>query len=69
MSLQDMDIYNGHLVLSVNKKGFPMLCSVNLPINFNYKVLLFVVNIEIKDKCSQFEMTNLLNLREDIDIF
>nr|XP_023925734.1 uncharacterized protein LOC112037158 isoform X1 [Quercus suber] len=37
MSLQDMDIYNGHLVLSVNKKGFPMLCSVNLPINFNYK--------------------------------
>ncbi|XP_021293451.1 uncharacterized protein LOC110423548 [Herrania umbratica] len=32
-SLQDMDIFNGHLVLFLNKKGFPMLCSVDLPIN------------------------------------
>ena len=44
MSLQDMDIFNGHLVLSVNKKGFPMLCSINLPINFNYKVLVFLLH-------------------------
>ncbi|OMO72167.1 hypothetical protein COLO4_27799 [Corchorus olitorius] len=36
-SLQDMDIFNGHLVLSLNKKGFPMLCSVDLPINVDCK--------------------------------
>ncbi|KAJ7943291.1 protease 2 [Quillaja saponaria] len=35
MSLQDMDIFNGHLVLFVNKKGLPMLCSLNLPIHVN----------------------------------
>ena len=47
MSLQDMDIYNQHLVLSVNKNGFPMLCSVNLPINFNHKVLLFLLHYSV----------------------
>ncbi|KAF3431635.1 hypothetical protein FNV43_RR26366 [Rhamnella rubrinervis] len=31
-TLQDMDIFYGHLVLFLNKKGNPMLCSINLPI-------------------------------------
>jgi hypothetical protein len=35
-----MDIFNGHLVLFVNKKGFPMFCSIDLPINVNCKVFI-----------------------------
>ncbi|KAL5759311.1 hypothetical protein ACOSQ2_018149 [Xanthoceras sorbifolium] len=37
ISLQDMDIFNGHLVLFLNKKGVPMFCSISLPININSK--------------------------------
>ncbi|XVE91683.1 hypothetical protein REPUB_Repub01dG0031500 [Reevesia pubescens] len=36
-SLQDMDIFDGHLVLFLNKKGFPMICSIALPINVDCK--------------------------------
>ncbi|XWS64154.1 hypothetical protein CRYUN_Cryun06bG0162200 [Craigia yunnanensis] len=36
-SLQDMDIFCGHLVLFLNKKGCPMICSVDLPINVECK--------------------------------
>ncbi|XP_038692383.1 dipeptidyl aminopeptidase BI [Tripterygium wilfordii] len=32
-SLQDMDIFNRHLVLFINKKGVSMPCSINLPID------------------------------------
>lgn len=38
MSFQDMDVFNGHLVLSISKKGLPMLCSINLPIDPDCKV-------------------------------
>ncbi|XP_060669574.1 uncharacterized protein LOC107429092 [Ziziphus jujuba] len=34
-ALQDMDVFYGHLVLFLNKKGNPMLCSINLPINID----------------------------------
>ncbi|XP_062163021.1 uncharacterized protein LOC133869938 [Alnus glutinosa] len=45
ISLQDMDIFNGHLVLSVNKKGFPMFCSIDLPINVNCKHQMEIDNL------------------------
>ncbi|KAK0574457.1 hypothetical protein LWI29_023950 [Acer saccharum] len=32
-----MDIFNEHLVLFLNRKGVPMLCSISLPININSK--------------------------------
>ncbi|XP_048136248.1 dipeptidyl aminopeptidase BI isoform X1 [Rhodamnia argentea] len=35
MTIEDMDVFNGHLVLSIDKQGEPMLCSINLPINVN----------------------------------
>ncbi|XP_022725806.1 uncharacterized protein LOC111282119 [Durio zibethinus] len=35
--LQDMDIFYGHLVLFLNKRGCPMICSVDLPINVDCK--------------------------------
>ncbi|KAI9169466.1 hypothetical protein LWI28_012690 [Acer negundo] len=37
ISVQDMDIFNEHLVLFLNRKGVPMLCSISLPININSK--------------------------------
>lgn len=38
MSFQDMDVFNGHLVLTMTKEGLPMLCSINLPIHPYCKV-------------------------------
>ncbi|XP_020537515.1 dipeptidyl aminopeptidase BI isoform X2 [Jatropha curcas] len=35
MNFQDMDIFSGHLVLFLQKKGFPMLCSINLPVKID----------------------------------
>ncbi|KAJ0986829.1 hypothetical protein J5N97_005185 [Dioscorea zingiberensis] len=35
ITLQDMDMFHGHLVLSLCKEGLPMLCSISMPINFN----------------------------------
>ncbi|KAJ6312400.1 hypothetical protein OIU77_014020 [Salix suchowensis] len=46
MSFQDMDIFNGHLVLFVNKKSFAALCSVNLPIKFNSVKQLEIENLD-----------------------
>ncbi|KAJ6357038.1 hypothetical protein OIU78_005014 [Salix suchowensis] len=46
MSFQDMDIFNGHLVLFVNKKSFPALCSINLPIKFNSVKQLEIENLD-----------------------
>ncbi|KAK4762766.1 hypothetical protein SAY86_008534 [Trapa natans] len=37
MSFQDMDVFSGHLVLSITKDGLPLLCSINLPINHHCK--------------------------------
>ncbi|KAL6573596.1 hypothetical protein OROHE_002055 [Orobanche hederae] len=33
--LEDMDIYHKHLVLFVNIKGSPSMCSINMPIDLN----------------------------------
>lgn len=38
MTICDMDIFNGHLVLLLNKKGLPVLCSLDLPIQNDSKV-------------------------------
>lgn len=35
ITIEDMDVFNGHLVLSIDKQGAPMFCSINLPINVN----------------------------------
>ncbi|KAL3824007.1 hypothetical protein ACJIZ3_020036 [Penstemon smallii] len=32
-----MDIFNGHLVLFLNNKGSPSICSINLPINIDFE--------------------------------
>ncbi|XP_042502302.1 protease 2 isoform X2 [Macadamia integrifolia] len=37
VSFQDMDIFNGHLVLFLDKRGSPMICSIGMPIVENYK--------------------------------
>uniref|UniRef100_F6HGE8 Prolyl endopeptidase n=1 Tax=Vitis vinifera TaxID=29760 RepID=F6HGE8_VITVI len=37
ISIQDMDIFHGHLVLFLNSKGCSMICSINMPIDVNYK--------------------------------
>ncbi|KAK6133978.1 hypothetical protein DH2020_032280 [Rehmannia glutinosa] len=33
--LEDMDIFHEHLVLFFNKKGSPLICSINMPIDFD----------------------------------
>ncbi|KAL0463698.1 UNVERIFIED_CONTAM: Protease 2 [Sesamum latifolium] len=33
--LEDMDIFNGHLVLFLNKNGSPLMCSIDMPIEFD----------------------------------
>ncbi|KAJ4838503.1 hypothetical protein Tsubulata_030463, partial [Turnera subulata] len=38
MSFQDMDVFNGYLVLSINLNGLPMLCSVNLSVEIDCKL-------------------------------
>ncbi|KAG7589464.1 Peptidase S9A N-terminal domain [Arabidopsis suecica] len=35
--IQDMDMFNDYLVLFLNKKGLPMLCSIDMPIKANTK--------------------------------
>ncbi|KDO70267.1 hypothetical protein CISIN_1g040506mg, partial [Citrus sinensis] len=45
ISLQDMDIFDGHLVLFVSKKGVPMLCSIDLSINFECKYQMEIENL------------------------
>ncbi|KAL1218505.1 hypothetical protein V5N11_001673 [Cardamine amara subsp. amara] len=35
--IQDMDMFNDYLVLFLNKKGSPMLCSIDMPIKANTK--------------------------------
>ncbi|KAG8366496.1 hypothetical protein BUALT_Bualt17G0086100 [Buddleja alternifolia] len=42
--IEDMDIFNGHLVLFINKKGSPSICSIDMPIDFDCEK-----QIEIKD--------------------
>ncbi|PSR88196.1 Protease [Actinidia chinensis var. chinensis] len=41
-SLQDMDIFNGHLVLFIGEKDSTQICSINLPIDVNCKHCLEV---------------------------
>ncbi|KAJ0986805.1 hypothetical protein J5N97_005161 [Dioscorea zingiberensis] len=44
ITLQDMDMFHGHLVLSLCKEGLPMLCSISMPINFNGVPFLDISN-------------------------
>ncbi|XP_057961397.1 uncharacterized protein LOC131153242 [Malania oleifera] len=37
ISLQDMDIFNEHLVLCLSKNGSPMICSIKIPIDVKCK--------------------------------
>ncbi|RVX06264.1 hypothetical protein CK203_027567 [Vitis vinifera] len=46
ISIQDMDIFHGHLVLFLNNKGCSMICSINMPIDVNYKVLKFLLILQ-----------------------
>ncbi|WCJ35775.1 Prolyl oligopeptidase family protein [Euphorbia peplus] len=46
MYFQDMDIFNGHLVISLQKKGLPMLCSINLPIKVDNKSELEIEDLQ-----------------------
>ncbi|MFQ6637469.1 hypothetical protein Gotur_013459 [Gossypium turneri] len=43
--LFDMDIFNGHLVLFLNKDGFPMICSIDLPINVDCKHQMLIEDL------------------------
>lgn len=43
-SLQDIDVFDKHLVLFLDKEGSSMMCSVNLPIDVNCKGI-----VEIED--------------------
>ncbi|KAK8604288.1 hypothetical protein V6N13_099235 [Hibiscus sabdariffa] len=45
-SLQDMDIFNGHLVLCLNKNGFPMMCSIDLPISVDCKPQMQIEDLD-----------------------
>ncbi|XP_021912299.1 uncharacterized protein LOC110826029 isoform X3 [Carica papaya] len=45
ISLQDMDMSDEHLVLFLDKKGFPMLCSIDLPVNVDSKSHLKIENL------------------------
>ncbi|XP_023550805.1 uncharacterized protein LOC111808835, partial [Cucurbita pepo subsp. pepo] len=45
-SIQDMDVFSGHLVLFVNKNGVPMLCSINLPLDANHKHRLEIEKLD-----------------------
>ncbi|OIW02209.1 hypothetical protein TanjilG_21862 [Lupinus angustifolius] len=46
MSICDMDIFNGHLVLSLNKKGLPLLCSVDFPIQIDSKQQIYIQDLK-----------------------
>ncbi|URE22108.1 BSD [Musa troglodytarum] len=35
VSFQDMDIFHGHLVLSIQQKGLPLFCSIDIPMSVN----------------------------------
>ncbi|WJX63288.1 hypothetical protein P8452_48195 [Trifolium repens] len=44
--LCDMDIFNGHLVLFLNKKGLPLLCSLNLPFQIDFKDQVYLQDLK-----------------------
>ncbi|GAU32566.1 hypothetical protein TSUD_218240 [Trifolium subterraneum] len=44
--LCDMDIFNGHLVLFLNKKGLPLLCSLNLPFQIDLKDQVYIQDLK-----------------------
>ncbi|XP_057996268.1 uncharacterized protein LOC110643906 [Hevea brasiliensis] len=46
MNFQDMDIFSGHLVLFLQKKGFPLLCSINLPFKVDCESQLEVDDLD-----------------------
>ncbi|RXH79427.1 hypothetical protein DVH24_040574 [Malus domestica] len=46
LSIQDMDMFDGHLVLSLSKKGFSVLCSINLPVLVDWKHQLEIEDLD-----------------------
>ncbi|XP_050905337.1 uncharacterized protein LOC127119193 isoform X2 [Lathyrus oleraceus] len=44
--LCDLDIFNGHLVLFLNKKGLPLLCSLNLPFQIDFKNQVYIQDLK-----------------------
>ncbi|KAL5123446.1 O-fucosyltransferase 34 [Glycine soja] len=45
-SLCDMDIFNGYLVLFFTKKGLPLLCSLNLPMQIDFKHQVYIQDLK-----------------------
>lgn len=58
-SLCDMDIFNGHLVLFLNKKGLPLLCSLNLPFQIDFEVY-YLTSITMKLMLPDIHFLNLI---------
>ncbi|KAK2989398.1 hypothetical protein RJ640_008072 [Escallonia rubra] len=46
VSFQDMDIFNGHLVLFLNRKGSPLICSISMPIHDSFKKELEIDDVD-----------------------
>nr|KYP69772.1 Protease 2 [Cajanus cajan] len=46
MSLCDMDIFNGYLVLFFTKKGLPLLCSLNFPMQIDFKHQVYIQDLK-----------------------
>ncbi|KAH7688982.1 Peptidase S9A prolyl oligopeptidase protein [Dioscorea alata] len=44
-TFQDMDMFHGHLVLSLQKEGLPMLCSINMPINVDNEQAKYIEDL------------------------
>ncbi|KAM7487538.1 hypothetical protein LguiB_025022 [Lonicera macranthoides] len=44
--LQDMDIFNEHMVLFLSKKGSPVICSIKLPIDLSCKKDMEIDNLD-----------------------
>ncbi|KAM0941718.1 putative oligopeptidase B [Dioscorea sansibarensis] len=45
VTFQDMDMFNGHLVLSLEKEGVPMLCSINMPVNVDNEQAKYIEDL------------------------
>ncbi|XP_068462480.1 uncharacterized protein [Phaseolus vulgaris] len=46
MDICDMDIFNGYLVLFFNKKGLPLLCSLNFPMQIDLKHQSYIQDLK-----------------------
>ncbi|XP_022632440.1 uncharacterized protein LOC106779835 isoform X1 [Vigna radiata var. radiata] len=46
MGIYDMDIFDGYLVLFFNNKGFPVLCSLNFPLQIDLKHQSYIQDLK-----------------------